>query len=169
MSASRMTGSAPGVTHVTTSQASASSRAPTSQPSSPASRPAASGSGSKQTPGPYSASARQRAAHIPGRPQPTIPTLAASGLASSWAATGIGSQREVGSARRVKGKRIGAVRRGACREAQRRRRPGEQLQTLLRSRYPQLGAMQIADYPVIAVRIERATSWGNLTPDGAPS
>ena len=42
-------------------------------------------------------------------------------------------------------------------------------QALLRSRYPQLGAMQIADYPVIAVRIERATSWGNLTPDGAPS
>ena len=42
-------------------------------------------------------------------------------------------------------------------------------QALLRSRYPQLGTMQIADYPVIAVRIERATSWGNLTPDGAPS
>src|SRR5438046_8359644 len=36
-------------------------------------------------------------------------------------------------------------------------------QALLRSRYPQLGAMQIATYPVIAVRIERATSWGNLT------
>ena len=35
-------------------------------------------------------------------------------------------------------------------------------QTLLRSRYPQLGAMQIATYPVIVVRIERATSWGNL-------
>jgi PPOX class probable F420-dependent enzyme len=42
-------------------------------------------------------------------------------------------------------------------------------QALLRSRYPQLSPMQIADYPVIAVRIERATSWGNLTPDGAPS
>jgi PPOX class probable F420-dependent enzyme len=36
-------------------------------------------------------------------------------------------------------------------------------QTLLRSRYPQLRAMQIARYPVIAVRIERATSWGNLS------
>jgi PPOX class probable F420-dependent enzyme len=36
-------------------------------------------------------------------------------------------------------------------------------QTLLRSRYPQLRAMQIAQFPVIAVRIDRATSWGNLS------
>jgi PPOX class probable F420-dependent enzyme len=36
-------------------------------------------------------------------------------------------------------------------------------QALLRSRYPQLGAMQIAHYPVIAVRIERTTSWGDLS------
>jgi PPOX class probable F420-dependent enzyme len=36
-------------------------------------------------------------------------------------------------------------------------------QALLRSRYPQLNAMQIARYPVIAVRIERTTSWGNLS------
>ena len=35
-------------------------------------------------------------------------------------------------------------------------------QTLLRARYPQLEAMQIAELPVIAVRIEHATSWGNL-------
>jgi len=35
-------------------------------------------------------------------------------------------------------------------------------QALLRSRYPQLAAMQIAHQPVIAVRIERTTSWGNL-------
>jgi PPOX class probable F420-dependent enzyme len=35
-------------------------------------------------------------------------------------------------------------------------------QALLRARYPQLVAMQIARLPVIAVRIERATSWGNL-------
>jgi len=35
-------------------------------------------------------------------------------------------------------------------------------QELLRTRYPQLGQMQIADLPVIAVRIERATSWGEL-------
>ena len=35
-------------------------------------------------------------------------------------------------------------------------------QALLRSRYPQLAAMQIAHLPVIAVRIARVTSWGNL-------
>ncbi|MDQ3261149.1 MAG: TIGR03668 family PPOX class F420-dependent oxidoreductase [Pseudomonadota bacterium] len=35
-------------------------------------------------------------------------------------------------------------------------------QALLRSRYPQLKAMRIAQHPVIAVRIERTTSWGNL-------
>ena len=36
-------------------------------------------------------------------------------------------------------------------------------QALLKSRYAQLDAMQIAELPVIAVRIERATSWGNLS------
>jgi PPOX class probable F420-dependent enzyme len=36
-------------------------------------------------------------------------------------------------------------------------------QALLRSRYLQLNAMQIAQHPVIAVRIERTTSWGNLS------
>lgn len=30
-------------------------------------------------------------------------------------------------------------------------------------RYPQLEAMQIAEHPVTAVRIQRATSWGNLS------
>jgi len=35
-------------------------------------------------------------------------------------------------------------------------------QALLRSRYPQLAAMRIAQQPVIAVRIQRASSWGNL-------
>jgi len=39
-------------------------------------------------------------------------------------------------------------------------------QALLRARYPQLAAMRIADLPVIAVRIERATSWGNLSAPG---
>ena len=34
---------------------------------------------------------------------------------------------------------------------------------LLRARYPQLAGMQIAGYPVIALRIERVTSWGNLS------
>jgi PPOX class probable F420-dependent enzyme len=36
-------------------------------------------------------------------------------------------------------------------------------QALLRSRYPQLAAMRIARHPVIAVRIEKATSWGDLS------
>lgn len=36
-------------------------------------------------------------------------------------------------------------------------------QDLLRARYPQLAAMQITAYPVIAVRIERTTSWGDLS------
>ena len=36
-------------------------------------------------------------------------------------------------------------------------------QALLRSRYPQLRAMQIEGHPVIAVRIERTASWGDLS------
>jgi len=36
-------------------------------------------------------------------------------------------------------------------------------QALLRTRYRQLEAMQIAQHPVIAVRVERTTSWGNLS------
>jgi PPOX class probable F420-dependent enzyme len=39
-------------------------------------------------------------------------------------------------------------------------------QELLRDRYPQYRAMQLADLPVIALRIERATGWGNLEPSG---
>ena len=35
-------------------------------------------------------------------------------------------------------------------------------QALLRARYPQLSDMRIASLPVIAVRVERVTSWGNL-------
>ena len=35
-------------------------------------------------------------------------------------------------------------------------------QGLLRSRYPQLNDMDIGSLPVIAVRVERVTSWGNL-------
>jgi PPOX class probable F420-dependent enzyme len=42
----------------------------------------------------------------------------------------------------------------------------DEAQALLRSRYPQLAAMQIAALAVIAVRVERATSWGNLSVDG---
>lgn len=37
-----------------------------------------------------------------------------------------------------------------------------QAQTLLRARYRQLHAMNIAPHPVIAVRLERVTSWGHL-------
>ncbi|HXW27633.1 MAG TPA: TIGR03668 family PPOX class F420-dependent oxidoreductase [Xanthobacteraceae bacterium] len=40
-------------------------------------------------------------------------------------------------------------------------------QALLRGRYPQLRAMNIASLPVIAVRIERVTSWGNLAAEVA--
>jgi PPOX class probable F420-dependent enzyme len=39
-------------------------------------------------------------------------------------------------------------------------------QALLRARYPQLDAMRIAQLPVIAMRIARAASWGELS-DGA--
>jgi PPOX class probable F420-dependent enzyme len=38
-----------------------------------------------------------------------------------------------------------------------------QAQALLRSRYRQLAAMQIAEQPVIAVRVQQVTSWGNLS------
>ena len=36
-------------------------------------------------------------------------------------------------------------------------------QRLLKARYPQLHGMQISDLPVIAVRITRVVSWGNLS------
>jgi PPOX class probable F420-dependent enzyme len=39
----------------------------------------------------------------------------------------------------------------------------DRAQALLRLRYPQYRAMQLADLPVIAIRIERVTSWGNLS------
>jgi PPOX class probable F420-dependent enzyme len=39
-----------------------------------------------------------------------------------------------------------------------------QAQALLRDRYPQYHTMQLADLPVIALRVERVTSWGNLHP-----
>jgi PPOX class probable F420-dependent enzyme len=37
-------------------------------------------------------------------------------------------------------------------------------QDLLRSRYPQYRLMQLAELPVIAIRIERVASWGGLLP-----
>ncbi|MBV9247801.1 MAG: TIGR03668 family PPOX class F420-dependent oxidoreductase [Acetobacteraceae bacterium] len=38
----------------------------------------------------------------------------------------------------------------------------DRAQTLLRNRYPQYRAMDLAPFPVIAVRIGRVTSWGAL-------
>jgi PPOX class probable F420-dependent enzyme len=38
----------------------------------------------------------------------------------------------------------------------------DRAQTLLCERYPQYRAMQLAELPVIALRIGRVTSWGNL-------
>jgi PPOX class probable F420-dependent enzyme len=35
-------------------------------------------------------------------------------------------------------------------------------QALLRARYPQLNGMDIGSLPVIALRVERVTTWGNL-------
>jgi PPOX class probable F420-dependent enzyme len=42
----------------------------------------------------------------------------------------------------------------------------DRAQELLRERYPQYRTMHLADLAVIALRIERATSWGNLDPSG---
>jgi PPOX class probable F420-dependent enzyme len=41
----------------------------------------------------------------------------------------------------------------------------DRAQALLRERYPQYRAMNLAELPVIALRVERATSWGNLAAD----
>jgi PPOX class probable F420-dependent enzyme len=41
----------------------------------------------------------------------------------------------------------------------------DRAQALLRSRYPQYQGMKLDDLPVIAMRIERVTSWGNLSPE----
>jgi PPOX class probable F420-dependent enzyme len=38
----------------------------------------------------------------------------------------------------------------------------DRAQALLRERYPQYRAMQLKELPVIALRIERVTGWGNL-------
>ncbi len=39
----------------------------------------------------------------------------------------------------------------------------DRAQALIRERYPQLRAMHIAQLPVIALRIARATDWGELS------
>jgi PPOX class probable F420-dependent enzyme len=43
----------------------------------------------------------------------------------------------------------------------------DRAQALLRARYRQLEAMDITRYPVIAVRIDRSSHWGNLSVLGA--
>ena len=44
----------------------------------------------------------------------------------------------------------------------------DRAQALLRSRYRQYRGMELAGLPVIAIRIERVTSWGNLSVDSPP-
>ena len=44
----------------------------------------------------------------------------------------------------------------------------DRAQALLRSRYPQYRRMELEDLPVIAVRIERVTSWGDLSVEPTP-
>ncbi len=41
----------------------------------------------------------------------------------------------------------------------------DRAQALLRARYPQYGTMRLEGLPVIALRIERVASWGNLAVD----
>ena len=43
----------------------------------------------------------------------------------------------------------------------------DRAQDLLRARYPQLRRMELGGRPVIAVRVERVSSWGELNPDAA--
>lgn len=38
----------------------------------------------------------------------------------------------------------------------------DRAQTLLKSRYPQYAQMELDELPVIAIRVARVTSWGNL-------
>ena len=40
----------------------------------------------------------------------------------------------------------------------------DRAQALIVARYPQLAAMQIAELPVIALRITRASDWGDIAP-----
>jgi PPOX class probable F420-dependent enzyme len=44
----------------------------------------------------------------------------------------------------------------------------DRAQALLRSRYPQYRAMALDGLPVIAIRIERVTSWGDLSVERSP-
>ena len=39
----------------------------------------------------------------------------------------------------------------------------DRAQALLRARYPQYQTMQLSSYPVVAIRVQRTASWGNLS------
>jgi PPOX class probable F420-dependent enzyme len=60
--------------------------------------------------------------------------------------------------------RLGWVMIRGCAEILTKGNEHGEAQAMLRSRYPQLEAMRIEKHPVIAVRIERTTSWGDLSP-----
>jgi PPOX class probable F420-dependent enzyme len=45
----------------------------------------------------------------------------------------------------------------------------DRAQALLRSRYPQYRRMELHDLPVIAIRIDRVTSWGDLSVELSPN
>src|SRR5262245_61168031 len=63
--------------------------------------------------------------------------------------------------------RLGSMLLSGRAEVLREGQADREAQALLHSRSPQLGGMQSATSPVIAVRSERATSWGDLTPRAA--
>jgi PPOX class probable F420-dependent enzyme len=44
----------------------------------------------------------------------------------------------------------------------------DRAQALLRARYPQYRGMELGGLPVIAIRIERVTSWGDLSVERSP-
>src|SRR5580693_8195873 len=44
----------------------------------------------------------------------------------------------------------------------------DRAQALLRSRYPQYRRMELGNLPVIAIRIDRVTSWGDLSVEPSP-
>jgi PPOX class probable F420-dependent enzyme len=44
----------------------------------------------------------------------------------------------------------------------------DRAQALLRSRYPQYHRMELGDLPVIAIRIDRVTGWGDLSVEPSP-
>jgi PPOX class probable F420-dependent enzyme len=60
-------------------------------------------------------------------------------------------------------RRLGWVMLRGCTEILYEGAEHDRAQALLRQRYPQYRSMNLADLPVIALRIRRATSWGDLS------